>query len=196
MRPQVPVHYTQTGRYQGSRESSQQVCSWTPRTRSGCRLGIQEALDEHPACGAGCSFALASPHRERAHWRAAHRSLPSARPDDVGTAGACLIIGFLSQMSPRPPRCSASASAVPMSSFKAIATPTRWPQEAWVKESNAVAIHAFDRDETMLGQGTVDVELAGAGLIAGIAAWYAGNVVGVEPLTSRCLPMPGRRAIP
>jgi threonine dehydratase len=68
--------------------------------------------------------------------------------------------------------------------------------EAWVKESNAVAIHAFDRDETMLGQGTVDVELAGAGLIAGIAAWYAGNVVGVEPLTSRCLPMPGRRAIP
>jgi hypothetical protein len=37
---------------------SEQVCSWTPRTRSGCRLGIQEALEEHPACGAGCSIVL------------------------------------------------------------------------------------------------------------------------------------------
>jgi threonine dehydratase len=75
--------------------------------------------------------------------------------------------------------------------------------EAWAKESNAMAIHAFDQDETMLGQGTVGVELSeqvpdldtllvsvgGAGLIAGIAAWYAGriNVVGVEPVASPTL---------
>jgi threonine dehydratase len=75
--------------------------------------------------------------------------------------------------------------------------------EAWVKASNAMAVHAFDQDETMLGQGTVGVELAaqvpdldtllisvgGAGLIAGIAAWYAGriNVVGVEPFASPTL---------
>jgi threonine dehydratase len=75
--------------------------------------------------------------------------------------------------------------------------------EAWAKESNAMAIHAFDQDETMLGQGTVGVELAeqvsdldtllvavgGAGLIAGIAAWFAGriNVVGVEPVASPTL---------
>jgi threonine dehydratase len=75
--------------------------------------------------------------------------------------------------------------------------------EAWVKESNAMAVHAFDQDETMLGQGTLGVELSeqvpdldtllvsvgGGGLIAGIAAWYAGriNVVGVEPFASPTL---------
>jgi threonine dehydratase len=58
-------------------------------------------------------------------------------------------------------------------------------------------IHAFDQEETLLGQGTVGLELeeqagdittllvavGGGGLIAGIAAWYEGRikVVGVEP---------------
>jgi threonine dehydratase len=69
--------------------------------------------------------------------------------------------------------------------------------EAWAAQSGALAIHAFDQTETLLGQGTVALELeeqvadldtllvgvGGGGLIAGIAAWYARkvSVVGVEP---------------
>ena len=69
--------------------------------------------------------------------------------------------------------------------------------EAWIAESGALAVHAFDQDETLLGQGTLGLELeeqvpeldtvlvavGGGGLIGGIAAWYAGRVkvVGVEP---------------
>jgi threonine dehydratase len=69
--------------------------------------------------------------------------------------------------------------------------------EKWIAESGAVAVHAFDQAETLLGQGTVALELAeqaanvdtllvavgGGGLIGGIAAWYAGKVkvIGVEP---------------
>jgi threonine dehydratase len=69
--------------------------------------------------------------------------------------------------------------------------------EAWVAQSGAMPIHAFDQVETLLGQGTVGLELegqarhlttllvavGGGGLIAGIAAWYENriNVVGVEP---------------
>jgi hypothetical protein len=32
------------------------VCFWMPRTRSGRRGGMQETLEKHPACGAGCFF--------------------------------------------------------------------------------------------------------------------------------------------
>ena len=69
--------------------------------------------------------------------------------------------------------------------------------EAWVGRSGALAVHAFDQDETLLGQGTLGMELdeqvpgldtvlvavGGGGLIGGIAAWYGGRtrVVGVEP---------------
>ncbi|HEU5303208.1 MAG TPA: threonine/serine dehydratase [Gemmatimonadales bacterium] len=69
--------------------------------------------------------------------------------------------------------------------------------EAWARHSGAMPVHAFDQDETILGQGTLASELedqasrldavvvpvGGGGLIAGIAAWYAGRarVVGVEP---------------
>jgi threonine dehydratase len=69
--------------------------------------------------------------------------------------------------------------------------------EAWVRDSGAMPVHAFDQPETLLGQGTLGLELAGqapaldtllvavggGGLIGGIAAWYAGRakVVGVEP---------------
>ena len=58
-------------------------------------------------------------------------------------------------------------------------------------------IHAFDQIETLLGQGTVGLELesqagnlttlllavGGGGLIAGISSWYEGRIkiVGVEP---------------
>jgi threonine dehydratase len=69
--------------------------------------------------------------------------------------------------------------------------------EAWGAQTGALAVHAFDQNETLLGQGTVGLELeeqiadldtllvgvGGGGLIAGIAAWYARKVrvVGVEP---------------
>jgi threonine dehydratase len=69
--------------------------------------------------------------------------------------------------------------------------------EVWAAQSGALAVHAFDQRETLLGQGTVGLELeeqivdldtllvavGGGGLIAGIAAWYARKVrvVGVEP---------------
>lgn len=69
--------------------------------------------------------------------------------------------------------------------------------EAWSAESGALPVHAFDHHETLLGQGSVGLELTdqaprldtvlvavgGGGLIGGIAAWYAGSVrvVAVEP---------------
>ena len=69
--------------------------------------------------------------------------------------------------------------------------------EAWIANSGALAIHAFDQRETLAGQGTIGLELeaqvagldtllvavGGGGLIGGIAAWYTGRikVVGVEP---------------
>jgi threonine dehydratase len=68
---------------------------------------------------------------------------------------------------------------------------------AWVAESGAMPVHAFDQPETLLGQGSVGLELSeqapslatllvavgGGGLIGGIAAWFAGDVrvIGVEP---------------
>ena len=75
--------------------------------------------------------------------------------------------------------------------------------EVWAKQSGALPVHAFDQDETMLGQGTIGMELeeqapgietllvsvGGGGLIAGVAAWYAGRVkvIGVEPYASPTL---------
>jgi len=69
--------------------------------------------------------------------------------------------------------------------------------EAHVAATGAMAIHAFDQTETLLGQGTVGLELeqdapdidtllvavGGGGLIGGVAAWYAGRIriVAVEP---------------
>ena len=69
--------------------------------------------------------------------------------------------------------------------------------EEWVRTSGAMPVHAFDAHETILGTGTLALELSeqdaaldtvlvavgGGGLIAGIASWYAGatRVIGVEP---------------
>jgi threonine dehydratase len=68
---------------------------------------------------------------------------------------------------------------------------------AWGEQSGALPVHAFDQEETLLGQGTIGLELSaqaadldtllvavgGGGLIGGIAAWYAGStrVIAVEP---------------
>jgi threonine dehydratase len=67
----------------------------------------------------------------------------------------------------------------------------------WAASSGAMSVHAFDQRETLLGQGTLALELAGqaerldtvlvpvggGGLIGGIAAWFGGTtrVIGVEP---------------
>jgi threonine dehydratase len=67
----------------------------------------------------------------------------------------------------------------------------------WVASSGAMSVHAFDQRETLLGQGTLGLELArqteqldtvlvavgGGGLIGGVAAWFGGatRVIGVEP---------------
>jgi threonine dehydratase len=75
--------------------------------------------------------------------------------------------------------------------------------EVWAQQSGALPVHAFDQDETMVGQGTIGLELdeqapdidtllvpvGGGGLIAGIAAWYAGRikVIGVEPFAAPTL---------
>src|SRR4029450_8130393 len=66
------------------------------------------------------------------------------------------------------------------------------PSEAWVAETGALAVHAFDQVETLLGQGTLGMELAGqapaldtvlvavggGGLIGGVAGWEAGHTRG------------------
>ena len=72
----------------------------------------------------------------------------------------------------------------------------------WEHSSGAMSVHAFDQLHTLLGQGTLALELAGqagepdaggldtvlvpvggGGLIGGIASWFAGSVrvIGVEP---------------
>lgn len=69
--------------------------------------------------------------------------------------------------------------------------------QVWTVESGALPVHAFDQEETLLGQGTLALELGrqapdldtllvsvgGGGLIGGIAAWCGGRprVIGVEP---------------
>jgi threonine dehydratase len=69
--------------------------------------------------------------------------------------------------------------------------------EDFAERTGALRVHAYDQMETLLGQGTVGLELSkqapaldvllvavgGGGLIGGIAAWYAGTmpIVGVEP---------------
>ena len=69
--------------------------------------------------------------------------------------------------------------------------------QAWEQSSGAMSVHAFDQLHTLLGQGTLGLELAsqadqldtvlvpvgGGGLIGGVASWFAGSVrvIGVEP---------------
>jgi len=69
--------------------------------------------------------------------------------------------------------------------------------QSWAAQSGAMAVHAYDQVETILGQGSVGLEfeeqdpaldtllvaVGGGGLLGGIAAWYAGRIkiVGVEP---------------
>jgi len=69
--------------------------------------------------------------------------------------------------------------------------------EEWRAESGAMKVHAYDQVETLLGQGSIGLEMeeqvpemdtmlaavGGGGLIGGLAAWFRDGVtvVGVEP---------------
>lgn len=69
--------------------------------------------------------------------------------------------------------------------------------DQWARETGALTVHAYDQAETMLGQGTLAMELeeqspgldallvavGGGGLIAGVASWYEdrAEVIGIEP---------------
>ena len=69
--------------------------------------------------------------------------------------------------------------------------------ERWAASSGALPVHAFDQAETLLGQGTLALELeeqdpqldtlllavGGGGLLGGLAAWYQGRIrlIGIEP---------------
>lgn len=84
--------------------------------------------------------------------------------------------------------------------------------EEWAAESGALQVHAFDQRETILGQGSLALELdeqlpeldtvlvpvGGGGLIAGIAAYFAGSVrvVGIEPAESPTLTLARRHGAP
>ena len=75
--------------------------------------------------------------------------------------------------------------------------------EAWTKQSGALPIHAYEGTETLLGQGTLGLELeeqdpnldsllvavGGGGLIGGIASWYQNRIklVAVEPFAAPTL---------
>ena len=83
--------------------------------------------------------------------------------------------------------------------------------EEWTRKSEAMPVHAFDQEETILGQGTLGLELeaqapeldtvlvavGGGGLLSGVASWYGKKVrlVAVEPEgapTLRCALEAGR----
>lgn len=75
--------------------------------------------------------------------------------------------------------------------------------DRYVAETGALRVHPFDAETTIAGQGTVAAEWAeqaeldtvlvasgGGGLVAGVAAWFAGTgvrVIAVEPEGSRAL---------
>ena len=75
--------------------------------------------------------------------------------------------------------------------------------EAFITQTGALNVHAYDQPETLVGQGSVGLEIeaqapglttilvavGGGGLIGGIAAWYQGRVkiVAVEPETAPTL---------
>ncbi|MER9913922.1 threonine/serine dehydratase [Mesorhizobium sp. M0050] len=69
--------------------------------------------------------------------------------------------------------------------------------EAFAEKTGALQIHAFNQEETLVGQGTLGLEIendlpdidtllvavGGGGLIGGIAAWFAGGIriIAIEP---------------
>jgi len=72
--------------------------------------------------------------------------------------------------------------------------------ERFAAETGALAVHAYDAEPTVAGQGTIALELedqrpdvdtvlvavGGGGLIAGVAAWYSGGIKVVSVETEGC----------
>jgi threonine dehydratase len=75
--------------------------------------------------------------------------------------------------------------------------------QTYVDESGALNIHAYNTEKTIIGQGTLGLELeqqnpdldtilaavGGGGLIGGVASWYGSStkIIGVEPKTCNAL---------
>jgi threonine dehydratase len=102
------------------------------------------------------------------------------------------------------PRVTSPAKAEKIRGYgaKLVTEGERYPDalaasEIFVRQTGALPVHAYDHPRTLLGQGTLGLEIeqdlpeidtllvavGGGGLIGGIAAWYAGRVriVAVEP---------------
>ena len=105
---------------------------------------------------------------------------------------------------PKPPGITVTGTSTvpPICGARLIVAGSRYADalaasEVHVGQTGAMPVHAFDQRETLLGQGTVALELeqdapdidtllvavGGGGLIGGIAAWYGRRVrvVAVEP---------------
>ena len=75
--------------------------------------------------------------------------------------------------------------------------------QAYVDESGALNVHAYNTEKTIIGQGTLGLEIeqqnpdldtilvavGGGGLIGGVASWYGSSteIIGVEPKTCNAL---------
>ena len=151
--------------------------------------------------------------------RGAFRNLLSRKVPQVGVVAASggnhgAAVAYAAQKLGIPakifvPAVSSAAKIEKIRSFGAelVVTGERYADalaasEQWASQSGALPIHAFDQRETLLGQGTLALELeqqagnvdtllvavGGGGLIAGIALWFgervqAGSmkIIAVEP---------------
>jgi threonine dehydratase len=145
--------------------------------------GAIAAMIAHPAPPAGVVAASGGNHGAAVAWAAGRLGLPATIfvPEIVSPAKARRIEGYGARLIVGGARYADALAA----------------SEVFAAESGARPIHAFDQEETLLGQGTLGLEIAedvpdagtvlvavgGGGLIGGIAAWFAGarRVVAVEP---------------
>jgi threonine dehydratase len=145
--------------------------------------GAFTSLLTRPVPAAGVAAASGGNHGAAVAYAAMKRGVPArifvpsiaspAKIRQIGEYGAALVVGG-----------ERYADALAAS-------------EAWVRESGAMAIHAYDQEATLRGQGTLGLELeeqvpdlttllvavGGGGLIGGVASWYRKRIriVGVEP---------------
>jgi threonine dehydratase len=156
--------------------------------------GAFNNLLTRPAPGAGCAAASGGNHGAAVAFAASRLGIPSRIfvPEIAAPVKIAKIKSF-----------GAGVHVEGPTYFEALAL-----CDAYVAETGALAVNAYDSEETIAGQGTVAIEweaqlaelgappldtvlvaVGGGGLIAGIAAWFAGRVkvVGVEPEGSRAL---------
>jgi len=151
--------------------------------------GALAALIGHPVPQAGVVAASGGNHGAAVAWAAGRLGHPATIfvPEVVSPAKARRIESYGARLVVGGARYADALAA----------------SEAFAAETGARPIHAFDQAETLLGQGTLGLEIAqdapeaetllvavgGGGLIGGIAAWFAGDrrVVAVEPETAPTL---------